>query len=385
VNVATAAWTSELDDTEIGDLLTTLAQVAHDAIPRDPGSVRAHRDNGDGFDRDLWRRFADLGWLSLLVPESAGGAGADERAAAIIARALGSAGRLEPFVAAGVIVPLWLAGLDSQPAADLLSPVMAGEILAAPAWQAGSGGPDPKSLPITATLRTDGVILDGTAHWVPVHQPDTFVVAARGDGETFLVRVDAGTHGVRVHPQPMADGTCWARLQLAGAHLPATALLGRGEPGEATLAVGVDVGVVVVAAELLGLIEHMLELTVDYLGTRKQFGQPIGSFQALQHKAVDMWVQERLTEAALTAALRRRVAADLRTGAIAASSAKARASSAALQVGGQAVQLHGAIGFTDEYELAHLVNRALVLAAWLGNAATHVRRHARLAAEQEAR
>jgi alkylation response protein AidB-like acyl-CoA dehydrogenase len=96
-----------------------------------------------------------------------------------------------------------------------------------------------------------------------------------------------------------------------------------------------------------------------------------------------MWVQQRLTEAAVTEALRRRVGAGPSTLALAASSAKARASGAALQVGGQAVQLHGAIGFTDEYELAHFVNRALVLSAWLGNAATHTRRYARLLVEHE--
>jgi 3-oxochol-4-en-24-oyl-CoA dehydrogenase len=370
-------------DDEIGELLAALAEVARNAVPRDPDNVRIHRDSPDGFDRDLWRRFGDLGWLSLLVGEADGGAGANERAAVVVARALGSAGRLEPFVAAGVLVPLWLAGLDGPAAADLLGPVMAGELVAAPAWQATEGGTEPHVLPVTAALSADGVMLDGTAHWVPLHRPDTFVVAARSGAEKVLVRVDAGTPGATVHRQPMADGTSWARLELTAAYLPAGALLGRGRRAASVVAAGVDTAVVVVAAELLGSIERMLELTVDYLGSRRQFGQPIGAFQALQHKAVDMWVQQRLTEAALTEALRRRVGAGPGVAALWASSAKARASSAALQVGGLAVQLHGAIGFTDEYELAHFVNRTLVLAAWLGNAAAHTRRYARLAAAQQ--
>jgi alkylation response protein AidB-like acyl-CoA dehydrogenase len=138
------------------------------------------------------------------------------------------------------------------------------------------------------------------------------------------------------------------------------------------------------AAELVGLANRMLELTCAYLSDRTQFGKPIGTFQALQHKAVDMWLQVQLAEAALAEALA--VRADPNhdpTAAVAAvSSAKARASAAASTVGKQAVQLHGAIGFTDEYELGHLVNRALVLAAWLGNAREHTRRFADLTRER---
>jgi alkylation response protein AidB-like acyl-CoA dehydrogenase len=380
-----AAEAPGVGDNAIDDLLDDLAEVARAAVPRDPADVRAHRDAPEGFDRDLWRRFGDLGWLSLLVGDSDGGAGADERAAAVVARALGSAGRLEPFVAAGVLVPLWLTGLDGPAAADLLGPVMTGELVAAPAWQDAAGAVDPELLPVSATFSADSLVLDGTAHWVTPYRPDTFVVAARAGAETLLVRVDAGTRGTVVHEQPMADGTKWARVEFTAARLPTAVVLGRGERAATALAAGVDTAAVVVAAELLGSIEHMLELTVGYLSSRRQFGQPIGAFQAVQHKAVDMWVQQRLTEAALTEALRHRVGAGMQARAVAASSVKARASSAALQVGGQAVQLHGAIGFTDEYELAHLVNRALVLAAWLGNAATHVRRYARLTAAQVAR
>jgi alkylation response protein AidB-like acyl-CoA dehydrogenase len=370
-------------DDEVDELLAALAQVARDAVPHDPAGVRAHRDGPDGYDRELWRRFGQLGWLSLLVAESRGGAGADERAAAVVARALGSAGRLEPFVAAGVIVPVWLAGLDGPAVTDLLDSVMAGDVIAAPAWQAARGGPDTESLPVAAAVTAGGVVLDGTAHWVPLHRPDTFVVAAHTGADTVLVRVEAGTPGATVHPQPMADGTCWARLELTDAQVSTAAVLGRGQPAATAVARGADTAVVIVAAELLGSIERMLGLTVQYLCTRRQFGVPIGTFQVLQHKCVDMWVQQRLTEAAVDEALRRRSGAGPLTRALTASSAKARASGAALQVGGQAVQLHGAIGFTDEYELAHFVNRALVLSAWLGNAATHTRRYTRLLAEQE--
>jgi alkylation response protein AidB-like acyl-CoA dehydrogenase len=127
-------------------------------------------------------------------------------------------------------------------------------------------------------------------------------------------------------------------------------------------------------------MDRAIELTLDYLRVRKQFGRPIGSFQALQHRATDIWMQRELTTAALEAAIS--VMEDdqstPRQRAVAASSVKARAASAAPIVCGEALQMHGAIGFTDEYHLSLLINRSLTLAPWLGGATEHRRRYARL-------
>jgi alkylation response protein AidB-like acyl-CoA dehydrogenase len=124
----------------------------------------------------------------------------------------------------------------------------------------------------------------------------------------------------------------------------------------------------------------MLELTLDYLRTRKQFGRAIGSFQALQHRTVDLWLQVQLARAATVTAVKAYddpiTTPSARSAA--ASSAKARAAHAALAMGKGAVHLHGAIGFTDEYDLGLYVNRAITIAPWLGNAAAHRRRYARL-------
>jgi alkylation response protein AidB-like acyl-CoA dehydrogenase len=359
-----------------------------------------------------WARWADLGWLSLLVPEERDGAGADERAAAVVARELGRACRREPYVAAGVLTTSLLAGLPAGGAVDeLLAQVMAGERLTVLAWQpenggfeyagagAGvgvsgggvSGGPAFGGSPVRARRDGDRIVMDGVACWIPTTDAATYLVAAHhtektenGDDEgLMLVRVDRDTPGAAVHASKAADGTSYARLELSGAVLPAAAVLARGEAAGEAIKRAVDTAALITAAELLGLIDRMLELTLEYLASRHQFGRPIGTFQVLQHRAVDMWVQQQLAEAALEGALRRVTAAgqtaDATTLALAASSAKSRASSAALKVGGEAVQLHGAIGFTDEYELGGYVNRAMVLAAWLGNARAHTRRHGRLA------
>jgi alkylation response protein AidB-like acyl-CoA dehydrogenase len=123
-----------------------------------------------------------------------------------------------------------------------------------------------------------------------------------------------------------------------------------------------------------------LEMTLEYLRTRVQFGKPIGSFQALQHRAVDMYIQKELTRATLAAAVALLDQADCtpeRRSAVV-SSAKARASQAALAICKEALQMHGAIGYTDEYDLGLYFNRALVLAAWLGNASAHRARYAAL-------
>jgi alkylation response protein AidB-like acyl-CoA dehydrogenase len=372
-------------DSELDELLADLASVVRSAVAEQPGARPATAATGP--DRARWRRYAELGWLSLLVDAERGGAGADERAAAVVARGMGVACRREPFVAAGVMVPRCLTGLgDSAPVRTLLDEVTRGDTLAVLAWQSERGECDVRveseHLPVEARPDGDGLLLRGSVSWVPTQTADAYLVAARCAGEIALVRVDRGTEGMTVSPQRVADGTSWARLDLDGVRPPDSAVLASGTAARNALTAAVDTGILLCAAELLGLIDRMLELTLSYLSTRRQFGRPIGSFQALRHRAVDLWVQQRLTSAALHSALRRVCSAGAGpdTLALAASSAKARASSAALRVGNEAVQLHGAIGFTDEYELGGYVNRALVLAAWLGNARAHTRRHGQLVA-----
>jgi alkylation response protein AidB-like acyl-CoA dehydrogenase len=393
---------------------TGLDETGLDELAAVAGAVARDRAAG-------WERWAGLGWLSLLVPEERDGAGADERAAAVVARELGRACRREPYVAAGVLTTSCLAALPALPGSngvdELLAEVMGGERLTVLAWQpengafeytdpsagtsangrvpggadAGtpnrgvSGGAVTGEPPVRARRDGDRIVLDGVACWIPTTDAATYVVAASetdggGIDGLSLIRVDKDIPGTTVHSSEAADGTSYARLGLSGAVLPSAAVLARGEAARGALQRAVDTAALITAAELLGLIDRMLELTLEYLASRQQFGRPIGTFQVLQHRAVDMWVQQRLAEAALEGALRRVTAPN--TGATmrakAASSAKSRASSAALTVANEAVQLHGAIGFTDEYELGGYVNRAMVLAAWLGNARAHTRRHGRL-------
>ena len=327
---------------------------------------------------DRWRRMAELGWLSLLVPPERAGAGAGPDAAAVVAEALGRAAAPEPFTAGAVLPAAWLSALPAGPGADrVLTGVADGSLLAAPAWLPRDGDPDGAA---TVSLQTtaDGVTLSGRAWWVAVPDAEVFLVLARSaDGTPSLLRCPAGLPGLTLAPSELADGSRCAQLDLDRAVLPREAVLAGGPPVGTALAGAVDLGLVLTAAELTGLSRRALEITLEHLRTRHQFGRPLGDFQSAQHAAVDMYTQVRLSAAALAAALREweRPDATARDRSAAASSAKARAAAAARHVTSTAVHLHGALGFSDEYVLGRYVNRALVLSAFLGNAAAHRRRH----------
>jgi alkylation response protein AidB-like acyl-CoA dehydrogenase len=165
------------------------------------------------------------------------------------------------------------------------------------------------------------------------------------------------------------------REGMIGSPVVARAVLGR----------ALDRATVVASAELVGVMGRTLELSLDYMRTRVQFGKPIGAFQALQHRAVDLYLQQELAAAVLAEGVRDlETIADDRARSALASRVKARASEAALRVTREAIQIHGAIGFTEDCDVGLYTKRAIVLSAWLGNATAHRRRYARIAVRQEA-
>jgi alkylation response protein AidB-like acyl-CoA dehydrogenase len=204
-------------------------------------------------------------------------------------------------------------------------------------------------------------------------------VLVRESGGLMLIWAEAGRLGGGLTMETGPDGMPSARLRMAGLRLPESSILLAGNFVAEAVQTALDQAVIAQSAELCGLMQRCLEMTLDYLKMRQQFGAAIGSFQALQHRAVDLFIQQELARHATAAAMR-----EAATGAsgpalsIAASSAKSRAAHAGLMIGTQAIQLHGAIGFTDEYDLGLYVNRMVRLAASLGNAAWHRRRFADL-------
>lgn len=357
------------------DTLRLIRDAAESLATFDAGRVRGWRDTAPGFDRALWREMAEQGWLGILVDEAAGGLGLGLDAAATVARALGAAAAPEPFVAAGVMAPRILATCPGGQAR--LPAVMSGEQVACLAWQNTSGSLDFAASQVIAAAAGTGVKLSGECRFAPVAHADAFIVLARTDNGPALYWLPADSAGLSVEPEAHADGSASAWLSFNGVDVPSDNLLAGPDHAPAILARAIDEGIVTNCAELMGMMDRALELTLDYLKTRKQFGQAIGAFQVLQHRAVDLWMHKEVAGHATDAAVRLAGAPDVPPAARAraASGAKARVAQVALEMANETVQLHGAIGFTDEYDLGLYVNRTLALVPFLGNAAEHRARY----------
>ncbi len=317
----------------------------------------------------------------MLVPESQGGLGLGMPAVNVIAKGLGKGLYPEPFVASGVLATECLAGCDAGHLnQERLASLASGEVVAAVAWQDDVASLNPDRTALRAKTDAGLVRIDGSARFLMTSGADVYIAAAREDSGLALFWVPANTPGLCLTNETRADGGPSACIHFDSITVPETSQIAGAPVAARALARAIDAAIVAGAAELTGVIERMLEITLDYLRTRQQFGKPIGSFQALQHRAVDLWIQSELAKAAVAAA--ERVMADPNASpkacAIASSSAKSRAADTALLVGKQAIQLHGAIGITDEYDLGLYFNRALVLSGWLGNGAEHRRRYALL-------
>ncbi len=358
-----------------------LADAAKQFADREhtPVRLRACRDRHPDFDRGVWTSIASLGWLGVLVPEDDGGLGAGFSDMAQLVYAWGRACAPEPLVAGGVLAGRTVVHADGPARSRLIEGLIDGSSI--PALAAHNGDTQAAAPPeIHASPDGDGYRLSGSARYaVPAHA-DGFIAAATSGSGTQLFWVPARAPGLSIAQERRADGSFAAHLSLdrvrvAGGDVVASAMV-----ADAAIARATDEALVLCAVEMAGMMRAMLDLTFEYLRTRVQFGKPIGSFQALQHRSVDLYVAEQLARDVAQAAC---VALDgnLEAGArsLAASRAKARACESLGSIAREAVQLHGAIGFTDEYALGAYVNRALVLSAWLGNAGAHRARYARLA------
>jgi len=346
--------------------------------------ARALRQQLPGFDRSFWAALAEQGWTGLLVPEAQGGYAQGLPEMAEVAGALAAQVAPEPVVPVLVFAGRLLAHAGQGALVNqLLSDLAAGTLLPAVAWQEDlTGAKDQPEHASTRLERTaDGLQLQGRKRHVrPGAGADGFIVSASGAQGLALVWVPASTAGLSLHSRPLADGSYAAEVELADVRVPAQNLLAEGPAAVAALTRAYDETLVLTSAELLALVRSMLAMTLEYLRSRVQFGKPIGSFQALQHRAADLLIQQELTASVLAQALA--LLDDPLTSATArsamASRVKARASDAGLQVAREAVQLHGAIGVTDEYDLGLYLQRALVLSAWLGNGTQQRRRYAAL-------
>lgn len=327
--------------------------------PGDLKRVRALRFAEPGFDRGVWRRMAGMGWLGLRVPEADGGAGLGMGAFCALAEELGAGLVPEPLISAAIS-----AAVLRGPALAML---LSGQRIVLPAWQEAANS----LAPGTETRFRAGQLSGGKVFVPMAAGADAFLVAAR-EG-LCLVQRDAP--GVSLAITRTQDGGHYGTLTFIDA--PADAVAGRIEPA-------LDEAALATAAYLLGVMRAAFAMTLDFLKMRKQFGRTIGSFQALQHRAADLKIQLELTRASVESA-----ASVLDSGAgeaarqAAVSRAKARAAEAALLVTRQAIQLHGGIAYTDEYDVGLFLRKTMVLANLYGSAALHRARFAATAPQEE--
>jgi len=310
--------------------------------------------------------FAAQGWLGILASERHGGLGLGVRHATTIAAALGAKAIRSPFGPQTMVVSC-LDAIGTEAAVALISKVVEGEAAISGAWRGTAQRPSKagsNSLPIV-----EEGSLTGLVEFAPIAYAQGFLVEAEENAVPVLLHIPRDSPGFAVEEELCADGTSVSTLRLDGVKLTARYIVASGAAATNAISFANRVGLLMAAAELTGVISGAFDLTLDHLRTRRQFGRPIGSFQVLQHRAVDMWLQQQLANVALRGALNGEehpvFSGDRELRAVA---AKARATQAALWVTNQALQLHGAIGFAAEYRLGAFINRVLALAPWLGNA-----------------
>jgi alkylation response protein AidB-like acyl-CoA dehydrogenase len=351
--------------------------------------IRQLRDTADpeGFSRDLWREMAALGWLGIGLPEAYGGAGLGATELMVVLEEMGRGLMPEPMLSTVCLGAnaILLGGSEAQ-RREHLPAVAAGERLLALAGQ------EPRSryafhhVETRAEPSGGGWVLRGEKVGVlDGHVADRLIVPARTAGAPrdpagitlFVVRPDAS--GVRIERQARVDSRNAALVHLNGVRAGPADVLGEAGGGGVLLERVVDRGTVGLAAEMLGAMSAAFDLTMDYLRTRVQFGVPIGSFQALKHRAARMFVEIELARSAVLHA--HRVlddGADDAAVARAASIAKAKCTDAFRLIADEAVQMHGGIGMTDEHDIGFFLKRARAAEVTFGDAAHHRDRLARL-------
>lgn len=325
-------------------------------------------------DRAVWREMGELGWLSLPFPEAVGGFGGSFVDVAVLLEAFGSALVPEPYLASVVLAGTVLARAGApEQHGRWLAALMEGREVVALAHDEQGQRFSARPHTTVAVVEGNGFHLRGRKQFVLAgSHADTFVVSAVQDGAPALFVVPRATAGLTVRPIRTIDGLGAAMLEL-DCSIAGDQRLGGGDAGDA-LDRGLDAAAAMGVAEGLGVCQATLELTLAHLKSREQFGVPIGSFQALQHRAVEMFVEVELVRSILALAAIRADEDDVQLRQHAVSSAKVQLAMSGRFVTQQAIQLHGGIGITDEHDIGLYFKRMHALALAFGDEEHHVRR-----------
>jgi alkylation response protein AidB-like acyl-CoA dehydrogenase len=376
-------------DFDFNDEQTLLRDAVRRFVDKEYGFAARHAIlAGGGFSLKAWRRLAGLGLLGVAVPERFGGTGAGPVESMIVMEELGRGLVLEPVAVVAVMAAGLLRDAGSvQQQAAWLPPLAAGEAILAVAHGEPAARYERRHVECRAAMEQQGVVLSGSKAVVLAGGlADAFIVSARSSGAVaapegvslFLVPREAA--GLVVRSYRTHDGATAAELALHDVKLGPEACIGTPGQGLAAIEQALDQGIAALCAEAVGAMQRLFEMTAEYLQTRKQFGQPLASFQALRHRLVDMRVQLELARSmSYYASLKLSEAhapGAAASAALAVSAAKVQVGQAARFVGQQAIQLHGGIGMTDEYAAGHYFKRLTMIELSLGDTAYHLGRYA---------
>lgn len=341
--------------------------------------LRKLRDARDahGFSRDLWAAFSDMGFTGILVPEAHGGLGLGYVEAGVVMEEIGRNLTASPFLASSVVAVTAIRHVGSEAQQQLWLPALAsGKSIATLAVDEQTKH-RPQHIGMTAGQRADGYTLNGRKTFVlDGHVADVLIVAARTSGATAgtagitLFLVDTKTPGVEIERVFMVDAHNSAHVVFKDVVVSTNAMLGPVDGGWAGLQAALNAGRAAAAAELVGVADEAFKRTMSYLKERKQFGQLIGEFQGLQHRAAKLYCDLELGRAAVIRALQSLDEASASADASVAI-AKARTGSTATLAVQEGVQMHGGMGMTDEFEMGFFMKRARVLQELFGDASFH--------------
>ena len=350
-----------------------LRDSARDKAP--VSHLRHLRDTRDatGFSRELWQTFAEMGFSGLLVPEEFGGGGLGCVEAGVVMEEIGRNLMPSPFLATSVLTASALArGGSAGQKSEYLPKIAGGSLLAALAIDEGT-----KHRPLSTAMRAvrsgNGFRLEGDkAFVVDGHAADLVIVAARTAGSAgereglTLFLVDRKAKGVEAERTVMVDSHNAARIRFDKVEVNADGVLGEVDQGSALLDAVLDIGRGAVASEMVGVAEGVFGRTVGYLKERRQFGKAIGEFQALQHRAAQLYIEIEITRAAVLKALQT-LDKDVGQSAAAVAVAKARAGATATLAVQEGVQMHGGMGMTDQFDIGFFMKRARVCQELFGD------------------
>jgi acyl-CoA dehydrogenase len=351
-----------------------------------PSELRRLRDERDetGYSRPLWKDMAEMGWAGIAIPEAFGGLGYGYTGLGIVLEQMGRNLSVSPLQSSILVCATAVERMGSQAQKEALLPALAaGELTMALALQEGPHHA-PHRTALAAQSNGEGYTLNGSKVLVfDGHTADKLIVVARTSGEPgeddglSLFLVDADAPGVAIERVIMVDSRNSSNVSFTNVSVGADALLG--EPGAAygPLQRVLDIANVGLSAELLGLSIEAFERTMDYLKERKQFGAPIGSFQGLQHRAAEMYAQLELARSIVLKALQAIDNGEEQGLSALASGCKAKLCEVSQLVTAEAVQMHGGIGMTDEFDIGFFIKRAKVAQQTYGDYSYHLDRFAR--------